>query len=193
MAGTIGVILLHTKSMTVINIKGRDYSPVTLKDSYDRRAQQYFNNIVASLRSAGLSDNDIDMEIEPTAFRNLPASASWWMNDRRCHYSYAGRTKYAENLYIVSRVIDAEIQALLKDEQPIEDFVTKFAEDKDVATTRAKARETLGLSPDERDMDVINRAYKAMAKEHHPDTENGNMDEFKRINNAHKALKRELS
>ena len=42
------------------------------------------------------------------------------------------------------------------------------------------------------DLNLINEQYKSLAKEHHPDMPNGDMEKFKQINNAHKILKREL-
>ena len=41
-------------------------------------------------------------------------------------------------------------------------------------------------------MDLINKKYKELAKEHHPDMPGGNTEKFKAINHAHKTLKREL-
>ena len=41
------------------------------------------------------------------------------------------------------------------------------------------------------DLDEINKKYKELAKEHHPD-KGGNTEDFKAINKAHKMLKREL-
>ena len=42
------------------------------------------------------------------------------------------------------------------------------------------------------DMGLINKKYKVLAKEHHPDMPMGSTEKFKEINNAHKTLKREL-
>jgi len=50
----------------------------------------------------------------------------------------------------------------------------------------------LGVPHDTIDLDVINKRYKHLAKEHHPDMSTGNADKFKAINNAHKILNREL-
>ena len=58
---------------------------------------------------------------------------------------------------------------------------------------RKAARVTLGLAENENDIEVINKAYKAMARDLHPDMESGDIDKFKLVNNAHKTLKRELS
>ena len=64
----------------------------------------------------------------------------------------------------------------------------KYRTDED----RAKARETLGIEKDALDMEAINKKYKEMARQAHPDMEGGCVEKFKEINNAHKILKREL-
>jgi hypothetical protein len=179
--------------MTVITIKGRDYLPVVVKDSFDRRALQFANAIVTKLYKLGLNENDIDLTVERVAFRKIPAAVTWYMDGHRLYYSCAVRNSYAENLALVSKVVDAEVQAVLDGEVPIEDFIRKFIEDEGVEDERRKARETLGVDATEKDAAVIDKAYKELAKEHHPDKHGGDDTEFKKINNAHKTLKRELT
>jgi hypothetical protein len=178
--------------MTTITIKGREYTPVPIRDSFDRRAQQSRNTIMKSLSRFSLTEDDIDVDLEP-ARRSVPASVTFFLGDHRCYYSCAVLRTYADNLALVARVIDAEVQAVLRGEQPMEDFITKFVEIESVEEERLKARETLGVAADEKNLDVINKAYKALAKELHPDTDTGDIEKFKVVNNAHKTLKRELS
>lgn len=179
--------------MTVITIKGRDYTPVRVKDSFDRRALQFANSVTAKLYKLGLSENDVDITVERAAFRKIPAAATWYMGGHRCYYSCAVMNSYAENLALVAKVVDTEVQAVLDGAVPIEDFIRKFTEDEGVEEERKKAREILGVGEHEKDIEVINRAYKELAKEHHPDKHGGDDSEFKRINGAHKTLKRELA
>jgi len=179
--------------MAVITIKGRDYNPIVIKDSFDRRAQQFANSIAAKLYKLGLNENDVDITVERVAFRKIPAAATWYMGGHRCYYSCAVLGSYAANMALVAKVIDAEVQAVLDGAVPIEDFIRKFTEDEGVEEERKKAREVLGVAEGEKDIDVINRAYKELAKEHHPDKHGGDDSEFKRINNAHKTIKRELA
>ena len=179
--------------MTVITIKGRDYSPVRVKDSFDRRALQFANSITAKLYKLGLTENQVDLTVERTAFRKIPASVTWYMRGHRCYYSCNVLNSYAENMALVAKVIDTEVQAVLDGVVPIEDFTRKFTEDEGVEDERKKAREILGVSDNEKDIEVINRAYKELAKEHHPDKHGGDDSEFKKINGAHKTLKRELA
>lgn len=177
--------------MPIFTIKGREYTLSPVRDSYDRRAQQYYNALLAAFKKVGLTEDDLDVSIEPRAMRNLPASVSFWLGDRHCHYSFSGCTKFVENLQIVLQVLERELAALVNEETTLEEFHTKFAEDKDVTQKRAEAREILGLAADARDMTEINKRYKDLAKQHHPDI-GGDTEMFKKINNAHKTLKREL-
>lgn len=179
--------------MPQINVKGREYATIAVKDSHTRRAQQYRNSIIDKFKKAGLSEDDFDVSEENIAFKKTPAYISWYIDGRHLYYSYSQGNNYAENLYVVSKVIETELAALIAEEQTINDLIDKFAEEHDIAEARKHARETLGLTHDVMDMDVINRAYKELAKEHHPDKSTGNTESFKKINNAHKLLKRELT
>jgi hypothetical protein len=178
--------------MVKIKAKGHEFEAVTVKDSFDRRALQFKNRIITSLRRIGLSVDDIEIELEPNAMRRAPASVSWFIDNQHLHFSHNSRNKYVENLYIVFKVIDLEITALLEDRITLEEFMNEFSEDIDVAEKRKDARVVLGLDHEVNDMAVIDKAYKDLAKEHHPDTNSGDTEKFKEINHAHKILKREL-
>ena len=92
----------------------------------------------------------------------------------------------------MAKVIDIEVANVLKGIKTIEEFVIEFREDDDVQNRRKEARELLGLESNEKDLEVINKKYKQMAKELHPDMENGSTEKFKKLNEAHKTLKKEL-
>ena len=66
-----------------------------------------------------------------------------------------------------------------------------FNEDQDIEKQRVEAREILGVEKDCLDLEVINAKYKNLAKNHHPDA-GGDQEMFKKINRAHKMLKKEL-
>ncbi len=178
--------------MVKIKVKGHEFEAVTVKDSFNRRALQFKNNIVTSLRNLGLTADDIDIELDPNVIRKTPASVSWYMDKQHLHYSHSSRNKYVDNLYIVFKVIDLEITALLEERITLEEFINEFSEDIDVAKNRKDARAVLGLDHEVNDVTVIDKAYKDLAKKHHPDIDNGDTEKFKKINNAHKILKREL-
>jgi hypothetical protein len=179
--------------MVKIRIKGYEFEAVAVKDSFSRRATQFRNSLTSSLLRLGISVDDIDCEIEQNAMRKMPASVSWYLDKQHLYYSHSSRTNYAENLYVVYRVIDLEIAALEEGSRSIEEFMDEFREDSDVTAKREEARSALGLGHDENDLGIIDKAYKDLAKQHHPDAENGDTETFKAINHAHKILKRELA
>lgn len=178
--------------MAIIKVKGYEFNAISIKDSCNRRALQFKNTIITNLKKLGLTDNDVDINLEPMAMKRVPASATWFMMGRRLHFDCKSQLKYVDNLYVVSKVIELEVNSVLNNEKDIHDFLNDFTEDKDLNDKRIEAREILGLPHDMHDMVEIDKAYKALARAHHPDMENGNVDKFKAVNLAHKVLKREL-
>ena len=178
--------------MSRLKIKGHEFSAFIAKDSFSRRAVQFRNNILNSLRKIGVSEDDADVEIDALAAKKSQASASWYIDGHYLYYSYNGAAKFVENLYVVSKIIELEVEALLKERKTLREFISEFSEDDDISDKRKEARKALGVEEDTLDLNVINEKYKSLAKEHHPDMPSGNMEKFKEINNAHKILKREL-
>ncbi len=178
--------------MSTIKIKGYEIVPLIIKDSFDRRAVQYKNKIIETLKKIGLKEDHIDIELQPSAFKSGPASAAWYMDGHHLYYSYKLAKKFVENLYIVFKVIDLEVNALLAGQKTVEEFMSEFSEDPEVEKTRKEARKVLGLDDDVVDMKIIDERYKELAKKNHPDVTGGDTEEFKKINKAHKILKREL-
>ncbi len=178
--------------MAKVSVKGYEIDAVTIRDSFGRRAVQFANKIIVSLGALGLTEDDIDIPIEVMANRKLPASASWYYEGYHLHFSTNTCSKFVENLHIVSRVIDLEIEALLSKKKTVEEFISDFAEDSDIKKQRKEAREILGVELECNDFSVIDKRYKILAKSCHPDTPNSDPERFKVINNAHKILKREL-
>jgi len=178
--------------MTTVKVKGHEFAVAATKDSFDRRALQYKNKIIAALRKIGLSEDDIKIELKPVAFKSAPASASWYLNGNYLHYSYKSARKYVENLYVVLKVIELEADALLAGRKTPEEFISEFSEERDVEHRRGAAREILGVDADSIDLQHIDSKYKELAKKHHPDMPEGDAEKFKEINHAHKVLRREL-
>jgi len=179
--------------MALIKIKGHEITTITVRDSFNRRAVQFQNNIIELLSKISITEDDIDIPMENVALKKAPASVSWYFDGHHLHYSYSACNKFVENLYVVQKLLELEINALIDGEKTVEDFVLEFREEHDVADRRKDAREALGLEHDVIDIDVVDKAYKALAKEHHPDKEGGDVLKFKEINHAHKILKRELT
>ncbi len=178
--------------MTTIKVKGYEFSAVPIRDSFDRRALQFKNKIIAALGKIGLTDDDIDLKLEPSAVKSAPAYVSWYLDGYHLHYSYKASKKYAENLYIVQKVIELEVDALLSGQKTVEEFLHDFSEEKDIREKRREAREILGVASEITDLDLITVSYKELAKKYHPDMPEGNPEKFKEINLAHKILRREL-
>lgn len=178
--------------MLKLRLKGHDIRVVLAKDSYTRRAQQYKNSILRSLSSIGVIADAVDCELEPSAVKSAPASVTWYLEGHRLYYSYASPAKYVDNMYIVAKVIECKVNDLLEERISFQDFLLTFSEHDDVEQARKQAREILGVAPDCLDMNVIDVKYKDLARKCHPDMPEGDMETFKKINNAHKVLRREL-
>ncbi len=179
--------------MAQLSIKGHEFNAMPIRDSFQRRVVQFRNRIIETLGKIGLEDHQVDIADDISAIKRAPASASWYYDGHHLHYSYSAAGKYVDNLQIVLRVIELEVDALLSEKKTPEEFISDFTEDKDVAKQRKDARVTLGVSEDCIDMALIDKTFKELARENHPDMPNGNHEKFKAINLAHKTLKRELT
>jgi len=177
--------------MAITKVKGHEFETFIV-DSFSRRAIQFMNHIIKALNELGVPESQIDVQMEKFALKNAPASVLWFMDGHRMYYSYEAAPKFVENLYVISKVIALEVDAVIHKRKTIQDFISEFSEEEDVEEQRKEAREILGVSHDTKDLDAINKRYKALAKEHHPDVSTGNLTKFKKINRAHKILKREL-
>ncbi len=178
--------------MAKLKIKGNEIDVQPIRDSFNRRAQLISNNIVSALKIIGIKEDDIEVSFESMAVKKAKASVTWWAFDHRMHYSYNLQSKYVDNLNVVLKVIEAEIRHLLDEKKTLEEFIAEFREESDVDDQRKEARDVLGLEHHEDDFDIIDKRYKELAKEHHPDMPTGSVEKFKELNNAHKTLKREL-
>ena len=177
--------------MTRITVRGHEFNELMIKDSYDRRALQFKNTIISTLQKIGLTEDDVEVVLPKIARLRAPASASWYFDGRYMYFSFRSGPTFVQNLYVVLKVIEAEVAALLAEEKTAEEFVHNFMEDRDVEMQRREARKVLGVEENCFDIEVINKSYKLLAKQQHPNL-GGDLEKFKEINNAHKMLKREL-
>ena len=178
--------------MVMIKAKGNEFNLPNVKDSFNRRVQQFRERIIANLSKIDLLEGYVDVSEEIYGLKKAQASALWFIDGHRLYYSYNLCNTFVENLYVVSKVIELEVNKLLNKQKTMEEFIGEFTENKDVEEKRKEARKILGVNEDSKDMDEIDRKYKDLAKEYHPDMPNGSTEQFKIINNAHKTLKREL-
>ncbi len=177
----------------MVLIKGHEIAIPRITNSFGRRATQIENNIVLILRPLGVERHSIKIPMQVLAQKKLPASVSWYFQGRNLKYSYGLMPTFAENLAIIEKVLKIEVARLISKEILLDDFVREFTEDDDLVEQRVEARKTLCVSPDEMDIEIINKNYKLLAKKYHPDMSGGDHECFQRINTAHKLLKKELS
>ena len=173
-------------------IKGYEIKLITAKDSFDRRALQYMNKIINTLKKIGIAEDYLDVAMEKVAIKKVPASVSWYLDGHKLHFSYQAAGRFVDNLFVVSKILELEVDELLNEKKTINDFISAFSEEGDIEKERKEARELLGVGPDTMDIRLINKRYKLLARECHPDMPNADSDKFKAINRAHKVLKREL-
>ena len=176
----------------MIKIKGHEINPVVAKNSFDRRSVQYRNKIVTTLKKIGIPEDDIEIPMERFSIKNIPSSATFWFANYRLYYSYARSNRFVDNLYIVQKIIELEVEEVLSGEKTEQEFCHVFSEDKDVNEQRKEARKLIGVDEDCIDMEEINQKYKILAKKCHPDMPDGNIEIFQKLNKAHKLLRREL-
>ncbi|MBT4825071.1 J domain-containing protein [Candidatus Woesearchaeota archaeon] len=177
----------------MVTIREHEFKQVIIRDSYNRRALQYTNKIISNLRKFGLTEDDIDISIEKITFRKAQASVSWYMLEEHLFFSYNGAGKFVENLAMVAEVMEYFTDMLSENKITPEKFVELFAEDNDILDQRKKAREIMGVEENSTDFEEIHKNYKKLSIEHHPDMPKGNTELFKKINNAHKVLRKELN
>lgn len=177
----------------MVKIKGHEIGSVIVKSASNRRAVQFKNQIITVLRKIGVNESDVDIPLERMALRKAEASATWYLSGYRMHYSHNLQNRYVENLHVLLKVIECEVNLVLSEKNTLNNFVSEFKEDSDINDKRKEAREFFGCEHDETDFEVIHKKYKEMAKELHPDMPTGDTEKFKELNVAHKILKRELT
>ena len=178
--------------MTLIKIRNQEYNIPLTKDSFTRRATQYTNQIYENLRLIGVPKDDVNISEERLVIKKAPASVSWWVDNFHCNFSYNKMPKFVDNLLVVLKVIEFHIYELTNDRLAFEEFIDIFKEDDDVLEQQEKAREFFGLEKDHIDLEIVNKKYKVLAKDLHPDMPGGDALKFKELNKYHKILKREL-
>lgn len=178
--------------MPIIKIRGHDYNIHPTRDSFNRRSTQYANMIIEKFRLLGLTSDDIEITEERIPMRNAPASVSWWIQGYHCHFSFNKMGKFVDNLLVVLKVIEHNIDELVNENIGFEEFISNFKEEDNFDKKRLEAREFFGVEKDHIDLDMISQKYKKLAKTLHPDMPTGNTEKFKQLNEYHKILKREL-
>ena len=178
--------------MAKIRVKGHELESLDVKSASNRLAMQFKNKILENLKKTGIKPDDVEVPLESVVSRKAKASVTWYTKTNRLYYSNNSQKTFIENLYLVSQLLEKEINLVLSGEKTAQEFIDLFAEEDDVDTARKEAREFLGVEHDTHDLETINQKYKELAKELHPDKPTGSTEKFKKLNHAHKMLKREL-
>ncbi len=176
----------------MLKIKGNEIQEPRIMGSFDRKAVLFQNHIVAALKKIGVDRDHVEVNLAGTAHKKLPASVSWYYNGRNLKYTYSQMNKFVENLFVIDKVLNLEVEKLVDGEITADQFCREFQEDDDLGDQLTEARKTLEVAEDEKDFDVIAKSYKKLAKKYHPDMSEGNPEMFKKINAAHKLIKKEL-
>ncbi len=179
--------------MVKLKIKGHEIEIGLALNSFNRRAVQLQNRIISNLQKIGIKKDYIDIELEKMAGRKAKASATWFGHSHRMHYANNSQDKFVDNLAVVCKIIEVEVGRVLSEEKTLQEFIEEFREEEDIEEQRKGAREFFGLEHSHKDIETINKKYKDLAKEHHPDKPTGSIEKFKELNKAHKILKRELT
>jgi len=179
--------------METLKIKSHFIKFIPTKDSFNRKAVQYKNKLISALERLGSKRDDIEVELGGYCGRDAKASVTWYFLGNRLYYEVASQKKYVDNLFIVSKIIEAEVELVESEKKPLEEFLSEFREDEDVHDERKEAREFFGVDHKHKDMSEIDKKYKEMAQKLHPDMPTGDVEKFKKLNHHHKVLKRELA
>ncbi|MDD3159591.1 MAG: J domain-containing protein [Candidatus ainarchaeum sp.] len=178
--------------MNTVKIKGYEIDLIPITSSHNRRAVQLKNKIIDTLKLIEIKRDDVDIPVEGQTIRKEKAVATWYGFGYKMHFEVKTQERLIDNLYLLSKVIENEVEKVKNNEKSIEEFIGEFKENDDVHDERKEAREFFGLDHKHKDLDTINKKYKELAKELHPDKPTGSMEKFKELNHHHKVLKREL-
>ncbi|MBS3087343.1 J domain-containing protein [Candidatus Pacearchaeota archaeon] len=176
----------------MVKVKGNEIEVPVFRDSFDRRAVQIENRIMATLKMLNIDRDNVHLKMERNARLKVKAKVSWYFEGRNLSYSYGLCSKFIENLYVVDKVLETEVDRLLDEEITLDEFHREFVSDDKGDEKLIEARRTLGVAEDCEDFEEISRHYKVLAKKFHPDMEGGDHEMFQKINAAHKLIRKEL-
>jgi len=173
-------------------IRGKGVDIVPTRNTHNRRALLYQNKIRTVLKHLGCHPEDIEFSTEKLAMRKTEAWVNFYSEFEKCHISYNKLENYADNMQAIAKLLEQEEKEINESKDTKENFFERYEEQGDVIKERIEARETLGVAVDCMDWKVIDKAYKDLSRTAHPDM-GGSVEEFKKINLAHKTLKKELA
>ena len=178
--------------MTHFKIKGNEFDITFTTHSSMRSATAFRNKIILTLKKIGIPSHHIKLKEERLPFKKAGAEIYWYVNGFNCYYNYNRQEKYIDNLQVICTLLEIEVLNILEGAKDIQEFIADFKEDDNLLEKRKEARALLKLEENETNLETINKKYKHLAKELHPDTAHGSTEKFKQLNEAHKILKQEL-
>jgi hypothetical protein len=179
--------------MQVLKIKGHTVNFVPTRASHNRYALQYKNKLISVLEKLGTKRDSVEIEFDGFCGRTAKATVLWFFDGHRMYYEVTSQKSYVDNLFVIMKIIENEVNLVLENKKPIGEFLKEFEEDEKVHDERKNAREFFGVEHDHKDIEEINKKYKLLARDLHPDMPNGDIEKFKQLNHHHKILKRELA
>ena len=73
--------------MPKINVRGAEFNFNPIRDSHNRRAQQFHNSIISSLKKIEVSEDDIEISLEANCRARAPAFCDWYFDGFNLHFS----------------------------------------------------------------------------------------------------------
>lgn len=115
----------------MVKIKGNEIREPNFTNSFGRRALLVQNHIMGTLKKLGIDRDYVEMEMEKIPQKKAPASVSFYYEGRNLKYSYSLQPRFVDNLYIIEKVLEAEVAKLLDGEITKDQFQREFQEDDD--------------------------------------------------------------
>lgn len=166
------------------------HKPISLSNS-KRTAVQLRNKIIANLKKIGIEADEDDVPEERLPIRKGSAYISWYGMGYYCFVAYNGNSRYIDNLAVISKLIEYEIGLVQEQEQSLQDFLEKYQENEDIIKRREEAYGLMELD-DDFCYEDLNSRYRKLSKTMHPDASGGDEEKFKKLNEAHKIIIKEL-
>src|SRR3989338_6896783 len=108
--------------MASIKVRGYELPVFDMKQASSRKALQFKNTIINNLKKLNVHEDFISVKEEMVVIKHVPASVSWYMEGQNLYYSYTSQN-FIQNLYIVSSIIEREVNAILSGEKSREETI----------------------------------------------------------------------
>lgn len=148
------------------------------------------DNIYKWLGRLGIEKDYVALEHGPYP-RDKWAEVKWQVNGDDFSYRCTSQINNKNCLAAIEQLVHQEVifieRGIKTFGQVMNQFRLGYSEDGEKIRS---PHEILGISSNNKDMDYIEFRYKSLAKILHPDTETGDADKFKELNDAFEELKK---